>query len=195
MIKMESEIEKWDKEEGMEFLKKMGIEPGQTVLDFGCGKGNYSIPTAKIVNTGGLVYALDKDLEALTQLEKRARKENLTNVKLVNTSGKIKTKLKNSSIDVVLLYDIIHLVGKNNSSVLKDRRRLYKEIYRISKQSALISVYPSHLATHTDVTSNEEIRKEIEEAGFKFENEVHTELIHECSKIKGHILNFRKMQK
>ena len=45
---MEKEIEKWLETKGIEFLKKVGIKPGQTVLDFGCGKGNYSIPAARI---------------------------------------------------------------------------------------------------------------------------------------------------
>ena len=191
---MLKEIERWEKKEGVEFLKKIGIKQGQTVLDFGCGKGNYSIPAAKIVNKKGLVYALDKNLEKLNQLEERAKKENLTNIKIINTSGKIKTNLKDNSVDIVLLYDIIHLVGKNDSSTLKDRKKLYKEVYRISKQNTLISVYPSHLTTHTDVTSNEEIKKEIEKAGFKFEKALYVKLIHDDELIKGEILNFKKRE-
>jgi len=147
---------------------------------------------AKIVNKKGLVYTLDKNPERLSQLEEKAKKENLTNIKTINTSKKIKTNLKDSSIDVVLLYDIIHLVGKNDSSTLKDRNKLYKEIYRISKQNALISVYPTHLTTHTDVTSNNEIKKEILDSGFEFEKEIYTKLIHDDDFINGKILNFRK---
>jgi len=192
---MKSKIEKWLEIEGIQFLKRVGIKARQTVLDFGCGKGNYSIPAAKIVNKKVLVYALDKNSEKLNQLEERARKENLTNIKIINTSGKIKTNLKDNSIDITLLYDVIHLVGKNDSSTLKDRKRLYKEVYRVSKSTGLVSVYPMHLKTHTDITSKGEVRKEIEEAGFKFEKEAYMELVHDDSKIKGYILNFRKILK
>ena len=40
----------------MELLKAVGIKKGQTVLDFGCGEGNYTIPAAKLVKNEGKVY-------------------------------------------------------------------------------------------------------------------------------------------
>jgi precorrin-6B methylase 2 len=49
-------------------LKRIGIRRGQTVLDFGCGYGIYTIPVAKIVGEHGRVYALDKDKEAMDAL-------------------------------------------------------------------------------------------------------------------------------
>jgi len=43
-------------------LRAVGVRGGLTVLDFGCGSGNYSIPAAKIVGEKGKVYTLDKYL-------------------------------------------------------------------------------------------------------------------------------------
>jgi len=192
IIKMKPEIEKWEKEEGVEFLRKIGIRPGQTVLDFGARNGHYTIPAAKIVGEKGIVYALDKNSYPLDELMGKAKKESLENIKRIDTPGRLRIPLREKSIDVILLYDVIHLVGKNDSSTIDDRRKLYKAVYIVTRKNALISVYPTHLTTHTDVTSKREIRKEIEEAGFKFENEMHIELIHDDSKTKGDILNFRK---
>ncbi len=189
---MAKEIEKWEKKEGIKFLKKIGIKPNQIILDFGCGKGNYSIPAARIVNKEGIVYALDKNSETLIQLEKKIKKEDLTNVKAIKSSKKSETNLKDNSIDIVLLYDIIHLVGENDSSALKDRKKLYKEIYRVIKPSGLVSVYPTHLESHTDVNSVEDIKKEIEDAGFRLEEEFSEELLHDGNMVNGRILNFRK---
>ncbi len=189
------ESEKWLRTNGVEFLKKIGIKPEQTILDFGCGKGNYSIPAAKIVNKKGLVYALDKNPDSLNELMRKAKEENLDNIKRIDAPNRLRIPLEKESIDVVLLYDIIHLVGKNDSSTSKDRKKLYGEIYKLIKPNALLSVYPSHLTTHTDVTSNEEIKKEIEESGFNFEKEVLEKLIHDNNLVNGRILNFRKRQK
>jgi len=51
----------------IELLERIGISKGQTVLDFGCGYGIYTIPVAKIVGKQGRVYALDKEVpETLT---------------------------------------------------------------------------------------------------------------------------------
>ena len=57
----------------LEVLKRIGIRRGQTVLDFGCGYGAYTIPVAKIVGEQGRAYALDKDKEALDALIQKAR--------------------------------------------------------------------------------------------------------------------------
>lgn len=192
---MREEIRSWLENKGLEFLKKIGIKSGQTVLDFGCGKGNYTLPAAKIVEKEGIVYALDKNSETLVQLGERAKKEGLTNIKRINTSGKIDTGLRNDSIDAVLLYDIIHLVGKDDSSTLKDRKKLYKEAHRLIKPSGMLSVYPTHLKTHTDVGSIEEIRKEILDFSFEFEKEFLEILVHDDIFIDGKILNFRKKTK
>ncbi|MCK4688715.1 MAG: class I SAM-dependent methyltransferase [Candidatus Marinimicrobia bacterium] len=192
---MREEIRSWLENKGLEFLKKIGIKSGQTVLDFGCGKGNYTLPAAKIVEKEGIVYALDKNSETLVQLGERAKKEGLTNIKRINTSGKIDTGLRNDSIDAVLLYDIIHLVGKDDSSTLKDRKKLYKEAHRLIKPSGMLSVYPTHLKTHTDVGSVEEIRREIIDFSFEFEKEFLEILVHDDIFIEGKILNFRKKTK
>jgi len=192
---MREEIRSWLENKRLEFLKKIGIKSGQTVLDFGCGKGNYTLPAAKIVEKEGIVYALDKNSETLVQLGERAKKEGLTNIKRINTSGKIDTGLRSDSIDAILLYDIIHLVGKDDSSTLKDRKKLYKEAHRLIKPSGMLSVYPTHLKTHTDVGSIEEIRKEILDFSFEFEKEFLEILVHDDIFIGGKILNFRKKTK
>ena len=57
---MESDVDKWLKEKAEKFLKEVGIRKDQTVLDWGCGSGYYTIPAAKIVGDKGKVYALDK---------------------------------------------------------------------------------------------------------------------------------------
>jgi len=190
---MEINVKEWLNREGEAFLEDIGIKKGDVVLDFGCGDGSYTIPAAKVVSKEGKVYAMDKDVESINKLMEIAKTKGLKNIIPLHTkSEESKINLENESIDVVLLYDVIHLVGKNNTSTVDDRKKLYKDVYRITRKNALISVYPSHLTTHTDVTSKEEIKKEIVETGFSFEKEIYTELIHDDNKVKDYILNFRK---
>ena len=187
---MTDNIRKWIEEDGEKFLEGVGVKKGQNVLDFGSGEGHYTILASKVVGANAKVYAVDKDKNVLNKLKRKLEEERITNVELINEETKI--SLGADTVDVVLCYDAIHLVGKNDRSTVKDRMRLYRTIKRIAKENALVSVYPTHLITHTDVTSNQEIKKEIEKAGFKFEREIHTELIHDDNKVKGYILNFRK---
>lgn len=188
LFKVKDDIKKWIEQNGEKFLAKVGIKKGQTVLDFGSGEGNYTIPASKLIGSNAKVYAVDKDEKVLNKLKRKLKEEHITNVELIKET---KIPVDKDRVDAVLCYDVIHLVGKNDSSTIKDRVKLYRTIRKIVKQSALFSIYPTHLTEQTDVTSKEDIRQEIEQVGFKFEKEIHTELIHDDNKVKGCILNFR----
>ncbi len=52
-------------------LEELDIGQGQAVLDFGCGPGSFTIPTARIVGETGKVYALDIHPLAIKTVEKK----------------------------------------------------------------------------------------------------------------------------
>ena len=82
-------LENWMGKDGQKFLKEIGIKKGQTVLDFGCGEGHYTIPASKAVGKNGKVYALDKDREVLDKLERIIKERNIKNIKLINENLKV----------------------------------------------------------------------------------------------------------
>ena len=53
------------------FLSRLGIKPGQTVLDVGSGPGFWTIPLASLVGPQGTVWALDVSQELLDDLAVR----------------------------------------------------------------------------------------------------------------------------
>jgi ubiquinone/menaquinone biosynthesis C-methylase UbiE len=169
----------------LNMLQQIGIRRNQTVLDFGCGYGAYTIPVAKIVGEQGKVYALDKDKEALDALMQRGESAGL-NIDRMETSGELEIGLTDESVDVVLLFDVFHSFYFPKT---EDRRRLLSEIHRIMKPSALlaISVWPNPIEPGTE--------NEIENADFRLENEI-SEGLSNGSKDLGmrRILNFRKEQ-
>lgn len=116
-------------------LRQAGIREGQTVLDFGCGPGYYTIPAAQMVGDKGRVYALDLHHLALRSVEARARKAGLSNITTI-LAGR-DAPPPDESADVVLAYDMIHLV--------KDRRALAKELHRVLKPDGLLSVIVDHV--------------------------------------------------
>ena len=163
-------------------LERIGIRRGQIVLDFGCGSGTYTIPAAKIVGEQGRVYALDKDKEDLDELMQKAESAGLRNIDRMDTAGSTQIALANDSVDVVLLFDILHCYY---FSSWHERQKLLTEIYRILKPNGLLSVYPKHMET--------EAKDEIESADFNLETEHSVTLIHnERDLERGQILNFRK---
>jgi len=182
---MKNDIERWLERDGEIYLKNIGIRKGQTVLDFGCGDGHYTIPAAKVVGKEGLVYAQDKEKEALDEVTKRAETEGLQNIRTKKTKGELKIVLKNKSLDAVLLYDVLHYHD------IKERRKIYDEVYRILKNGALLSVFPRHHKEYMHLELDE-VKKEIEKANFYFEGEFFKRLIHDDNYVKDYVFNFRK---
>ena len=188
---MNKAIPQWETAGGVKFLKRIGLKSSQTVLDFGCRVGHYTIPAAKVVGNNGIVYAVDKEQQALNELEQEATRLNLKNIKIINTSGQIQIDLENDTIDVILFYDVLHYHEK------KEREKLYAEARRILKPDGLLSVYPKHTLEDNPIMefqnlSSGEIKKEIQNSKFVFEKK-HCGLIsHDDGLNQGCILNFRK---
>ena len=168
----------------IEVLERIGIMRGQTVLDFGCGYGAYTIPVARIVDAQGRVYALDKDKEALDGLMQKAESAGLKNIERMETSGELEIELADESVDAVLLFDVFHSFYFPQAD---DRRRLLGEISRIMKPSAFlsISVWPNLVEPGTE--------DEIKNANFHLEMEVPETLTDDNKGLETRrILNFGK---
>lgn len=118
-------------------LIETGLHEGQVILDYGCGIGSYTIPAARIVGDGGTVYALDMHPLAIETVERRARKANLSNIKTIRSS--LDTGLADHSVDVALLYDVLHMVP--------DQPGLLQELYRVLKPGGRLSILPDHMTS------------------------------------------------
>jgi ubiquinone/menaquinone biosynthesis C-methylase UbiE len=185
-------MELWETEGGSKFLKKNGLRAGQKVLDFGCRVGHYTIPAARVVGSEGIVYAVDKEPKALSELSRKVTSHNLANVKISKTSGQMKLTLGSRLIDVVLLYDVLHYFGAD------ERMILYQEASRLLKQSGLLSVYPKHTADDIPLMELQYIRptdieREVLSSGFQFERRYCGVISHDDGLNKGCVLNFRKL--
>ena len=179
---MKPEVKSWLEEDGEGILQSIGIKEAQVILDFGCGPGLYTTLAARIVGEKGRVYALDKNKEILDKLRQKAKRTGLENIEIIETKGEIEIPLEERSVDVALLYDVLHSYYFS----LSGRKGLLAEVWRVLKFDGLVSVYPKHM-------SPEEVIKEVEEVGFNFEEKFHKRfLVHNNTLEEGVLLNFRK---
>jgi ubiquinone/menaquinone biosynthesis C-methylase UbiE len=137
-------------EKSQERLANAGLDRGQVVLDYGCGIGSYALPAARIVGDEGRVYALDIHPLAIKAVERRAREGDLANITTIHSDRE--TGLVDESVDVVLLYDVLHSVP--------DQRALLQELHRVLKADGVLSVLPDHI--------EEEVFLQMMEAGNLF---------------------------
>ena len=107
------------------------IEPGSSILDYGCGPGGYTMAAAKIVGDRGKVYALDTYPSAINRVQKLAIRKGLKNIKTILSDGKI--GLENASVDAVLLHEVSHLnvALQEIHRVLRPDGTLYFRDYQI----------------------------------------------------------------
>jgi ubiquinone/menaquinone biosynthesis C-methylase UbiE len=115
-------------------LRRSGVRTGQTVLDYACGPGYYTIPAARIVGSSGRVYALDIQPDAAAMVMQRAQAAGVSNVTTI-VSGR-DTGLPDASIDLVLLYDAI--------AGITDQRGVLAELDRVLKPEGGLSVWVEH---------------------------------------------------
>jgi ubiquinone/menaquinone biosynthesis C-methylase UbiE len=96
-------------------LSEVGIDEGQSVLDFGCGSGTYSIPAAKLVGKNGRIYSLDVSQGALQKLSKKAEREGLDNIVTLLSSGNDEIPIDNETQNHVLLIDVLQEISNKKS--------------------------------------------------------------------------------
>jgi ubiquinone/menaquinone biosynthesis C-methylase UbiE len=117
-------------------LKNIPLKEGMTVVDYGCGIGRYTLPVAKSVGLKGKVFAVDIQPLAIKTVKEKATKQGLTNVETILVDS-YNTGIQDSSVDIVLLIDTLHLI--NECDVL------FQEIYRILKQDGFVFMDKGHL--------------------------------------------------
>jgi len=88
-------------------LRAAGIQPGQQVLEVGCGPGFFTIAAAELVGDQGHVHAIDLHPLAIKTVGTKLQKSGRTNVTLTLADA-AQTGLPSGSIDLVLLFGIIH---------------------------------------------------------------------------------------
>jgi ubiquinone/menaquinone biosynthesis C-methylase UbiE len=118
-----------------EDIKSLGVKPGMTLVDFGCGTGVYTIAAARIVGRKGAVHAVDLHPTLLEMLERKAYEAGITNIDTIYSD--VETGVEKGSADAVLLYNMIR-----NTKRLGD---LLKEAYGIMKLEGMLLVRQTNM--------------------------------------------------
>lgn len=105
-----------------EILNMLSIKKSDSILDAGAGSGYLTIPAAKQVED--TVYALDMDTRMLDVIDKKAKDENISNIKLVQCSID-NIPLPNKTVDIALASLILHEV-EPLTKVLQEISRVLK---------------------------------------------------------------------
>ncbi|MSR51957.1 MAG: class I SAM-dependent methyltransferase [Gemmataceae bacterium] len=99
--------EREEEENPKKTIELLKLKEGEVVADIGAGSGYYTFRMAKLVGAKGKVVAVDIQKEMLDIIRDRMKKEKVENIEpLLGTEAD--PKLKDGSVDVILLVDVYH---------------------------------------------------------------------------------------
>lgn len=143
------------------------LREGETVADVGAGTGYFSMQFAKRVGKSGLVYALDVDEEMVKMVEKRAKKEGLSNVR-AKLAPYESTGLGKGVADLVFICDT-YLFFENRVEYLQRVRETLKKGGRVAIVSFNYNAEIPGAPPRHKMISREQTVIEVQSAGFVLE--------------------------
>ncbi len=149
-------------------LEKLGVKPGMTVCDMGCGNGYYTLELARLVGPEGKILAVDLQPEMLHLLSERAKEAQVENLELIENTP-IDPKLPDGTVDLILLVDVYHEFAYP-MHMLKAMRKSLKPQGRVAlvefrAEDPLVPIKPLHKMT------KHQILKEFPSNGYKLVEE------------------------
>ncbi len=129
-VMMGSRIRRWIMNP-VKTLQGADIQPGQTVLEVGCGTGFFTIPAAKLIGDEGCLVAMDALSDFIKQVENKVQSANLKNVRVVKRDA-LNTRLDVASIDTALLFGVVPWPALPLNLLLPEMHRVLKAEGRLA---------------------------------------------------------------
>jgi ubiquinone/menaquinone biosynthesis C-methylase UbiE len=139
-------------------LDRVGIQPGERILELGPGPGIFTVEAAQRVGAGGRLIAVDIQPKMIAQVEKRVQEAGLTNVE-THVADAYHLPLEDASVDRAFLVTVL--------PEIPDQARALVELHRVIKPGGLLSITEEF--TDPDYSFAFETVRRVEAAGFSLE--------------------------
>jgi ubiquinone/menaquinone biosynthesis C-methylase UbiE len=112
-------------------LERVGMQPGERVLELGPGPGVFTLPAARRIGPTGRLLAVDIQASMIAQVQQRVREAGLDNVE-THVASAYELPLADSSADRAFLITVL--------PEIPDRRRALAELHRVLKPGGVLSI-------------------------------------------------------
>lgn len=185
-MEMEDLEVQWLENRGARMVAELGIQPGDTVVDFGCGVGRYSIPLSKAVEEKGTVYAIERGAEDLAELQQRARRFSaLESLSVIQSDNTRLEQISSGSADSLFAFDVLQYI--------EDWVLFFATVDRILKPSGMLHIYPAEIPHPGDVDIAE-LTKILKTFRFEQAESKEYEMMHNKFRIKDRIYTFHRTE-
>jgi len=139
-------------------LDRVGIRPGEKVLELGPGPGAFTIEAARRTNPGGRLLAVDIQPKMIAVVERKVREAKQNNVETYRADA-FHVPVDTGSIDRAFLVTVL--------PEIPDRKRALQELRRVLKPGGVLSITEEFL--DPDYPLARTTIRWAEEAGFDLE--------------------------
>jgi ubiquinone/menaquinone biosynthesis C-methylase UbiE len=112
-------------------LDRVGLRPGERILELGPGPGAFTVDAARRVGPEGRLVVVDIQPEMITQVERRVRAAGLANVEM-HVASAYDLPLADASVDRAFLITVL--------PEIPDRARALAELRRVLKPGGVLSI-------------------------------------------------------
>jgi ubiquinone/menaquinone biosynthesis C-methylase UbiE len=111
-------------------LDRVGLRPGETVLELGPGPGAFTVEAARRLGPEGKLIAVDIQPEMIAQVKARVRQAGLINVE-THVASAYELPIEDASVDRAFLVTVL--------PEIPDPVRGLREVYRVLKPGGVFS--------------------------------------------------------
>lgn len=112
-------------------LDRIGIQPGETVLEVGPGPGAFTVDAARRAGPGGKVFAVDIQPKMIAKLKRRLQEAGVTNVE-THVDSAYDLPVEDGTVDRAFLVTVL--------PEIPDPVRALREIHRVLRPGGRLSV-------------------------------------------------------
>lgn len=147
-------------------LDRVGIRPGERVLELGPGPGTFTVDAARRVGPEGRLIAVDIQPEMIAQVEERVREARLTNVE-THVANAYDLPLDDESVDRAFLITVLPEIPDQGRALAELRRVLRSPEPTEGKLGGVLSITEEF--SDPDYPFPFETIRRVEAAGFSLE--------------------------
>lgn len=129
---MESPLRHW-LHDPTKILQGAEFNPGDCVVEVGCGTGFFTVPAARMLGERGRLIAIDALPAYVERVKEKTHSENLNNVRVLERDA-LHTGLTAASVDAALLFGVIPFPALPLGALLP-------EMHRILRTEGILSVW------------------------------------------------------
>ena len=172
----------WLMNKGAQMVATLGIKEGDSVVDFGCGKGRYTIPISQAVKKNGNLLAIERNSDETAVLRERVAEFGKKNVIQILEKEDIQLQsVENGVIDHIFVFDVLQYID--------NWELFFNSVHRVLKSTGKIHVYPATIP-HPGAVDIEKVNLTINMNGIWKRSEREFEMMHNKDMVIDKVYTF-----